>query len=157
MIVLGLILSVFAIGFFCWLLFTLAVYALPCFVGMTAAFAAYHHGYGVLESGVIGTPAGALTLAAGQFLFAWVRVPLLRAGIALLFAAPAAVAGYYATLGIAHIAMPHDTLSTVIAIIGAALVGATAWARMAINVPPAAAQGIQGGAAAPQFSLPAHS
>lgn len=29
MIILGIILSVFAIAFFCWLLFTLAVYALP--------------------------------------------------------------------------------------------------------------------------------
>ena len=121
MIVLGLILSVFAIGFFCWLLFTLAVYALPCFVGMIAAFAAYHHGYGVFESGIIAVIVGALTLAAGQVLFAWVRVPLLRAGIALMFAAPAAVAGYHATLGIAHIAMPHDTLSGVLAYIGAAL------------------------------------
>lgn len=155
MIILGLILSVFAIGFFCWLLFTLAVYALPCFVGMTAAFVAYQHSYGVFESGVIGVLAGALTLAAGQFLFAWVRVPLLRAGIALLFAAPAAVAGYHATLGIAHIAMPHGTLSTVLAYIGAALVGATAWARMAVFVSPAAGQGIQGGAAAPSLTLPA--
>lgn len=156
MIILGLILSVFAIGFFCWLLFTLAVYALPCFVGMTAAFAAYHHSYSALESGVIGILACALTLAAGQLLFAWVRVPILRAGIALLFAAPAAVAGYHATLGIAYIAMPHDTLSTVTAFIGAALVGATAWARMAINVPPDARRGIQDGGAAPQLSLPAH-
>ncbi len=31
MLILGLILSVFAIGFICWLLFTLAVYALPLF------------------------------------------------------------------------------------------------------------------------------
>lgn len=32
MLILGIILSVFAIGFFCWLLFTLAVYALPFLV-----------------------------------------------------------------------------------------------------------------------------
>jgi hypothetical protein len=31
MIVIGLILSVFGVGFLCWLLFTLAVYALPTF------------------------------------------------------------------------------------------------------------------------------
>lgn len=29
MIVIGLILSVFGVGFLCWLLFTIAVYALP--------------------------------------------------------------------------------------------------------------------------------
>ena len=31
MLVIGLILSMFAIGLFCWLIFTLAVYALPFF------------------------------------------------------------------------------------------------------------------------------
>ena len=34
MIIVGIILSVFGIGFFCWLLFTLAVYALPFFAGL---------------------------------------------------------------------------------------------------------------------------
>ena len=36
MIFLGIILSIAAIGFFCWLLFTLAVFALPFFAGLTA-------------------------------------------------------------------------------------------------------------------------
>jgi hypothetical protein len=31
MIIVGIILSVFGMGLFCWLLFTLAVYALPFF------------------------------------------------------------------------------------------------------------------------------
>ena len=31
MVVIGLVLSVVGLGFFCWLLFTLAVYALPFF------------------------------------------------------------------------------------------------------------------------------
>jgi hypothetical protein len=32
MLVIGLILSIFGIGLFCWLIFTLAVYALPFFI-----------------------------------------------------------------------------------------------------------------------------
>ena len=36
MLVIGLVLSVVGIGFLCWLLFTLAVYALPFFAGLTA-------------------------------------------------------------------------------------------------------------------------
>jgi hypothetical protein len=40
MIVIGLILSVFGVGFLCWLLFMLAVYVLPFFIGMTAGLAA---------------------------------------------------------------------------------------------------------------------
>jgi hypothetical protein len=135
MIVLGIILSIFAIGFFCWLLFTLAVYALPFFVAMTAAFAAYHHGYNLFGSGLIGLGAGIATLMVGQLLFASVRVTILRAAIALLFAIPAAIAGYHATLGIAHIALTHGALSDALAYIGAILVGATAWSRMAIYAP----------------------
>ena len=44
MIVIGLILSVFCAGSLCWLLFALAVYALPLFAGMMAGLAAYHGG-----------------------------------------------------------------------------------------------------------------
>jgi hypothetical protein len=156
MIILGIIFSVFAIAFFCWLLFTLAVYALPCFVGATAAFAAYHHGYGVIGAGLIALFAGAGTLALGQLLFATVRVPILRAGIALIFAIPAAVAGYHATLGIAHIAMPPSTLTEILAFVGATLVGGTAWSRMAIFVPPATGEVMQEGSVPSQLSFPAN-
>lgn len=156
MIILGIILSVFAIAFFCWLLFTLAVYALPFFVGLTAAFTAYHHGYGVLGSGLIAIVVGAGVLALGQLLFAGVRVPILRAGIALVFAVPAAVAGYHATLGIGHICIPAGTLSQILAYVGATLVGGTAWSRMAVFIPPAVDGATQEGSVPPQLSFPAN-
>jgi hypothetical protein len=41
-------LFVFGVGFFCWLLFNFAVYALPCFAGVTAGLAAFHSGAGVI-------------------------------------------------------------------------------------------------------------
>jgi len=44
MLVVGLILSLFGIGLFCWLIFTLAVQPLPFFVGLTAGMAAFHGG-----------------------------------------------------------------------------------------------------------------
>ncbi len=156
MIILGIILSVFAIAFFCWLLFTLAVYALPFFVGLTAAFTAYHHGYGVLGSGLIAVVAGAGVLALGQLLFAAVRPPILRACIALVFAIPAAVAGYHATLGITHICLPEGPLSQILAFVGATLVGGTAWTRMAIFIPPAVDGPTQERSVPPQLSFPAN-
>lgn len=155
MIILGIILSVFAIAFFCWLLFTLAVYALPVFIGMNAGFYAYHHGYGVIGSGLIAIVAGASILALGQLLFAAVRLPILRACIALVFAIPAAVAGFYATLGIAHICIPAGTLCEVLAFIGAALVGGTAWSRMAIFIPPANGEVVLEASVPSQLSSPA--
>ena len=47
MLILGLILSVFAIGFLCWLAFALAVHTLPLFIAITVGLAAYHHDAGL--------------------------------------------------------------------------------------------------------------
>jgi hypothetical protein len=48
MAIISLVLSIFGLGAICWLLFSLAVYALPFCVGMTIAFAASHGGSGVV-------------------------------------------------------------------------------------------------------------
>jgi hypothetical protein len=135
-LILGIILSAFGIAFFCWLLFTLAVYALPFFVAITAALAAFHSGAGFIGAIVVGIVVGIVTLAVGQLSFAIVRSPVIRAAIALLFAVPAAVAGYHATLGLSHIAAPSHWWAEVFAFIGAVLVGATTWARMTLFADP---------------------
>jgi hypothetical protein len=131
MIVIGLILSMFGIGFLCWLMFTLALYALPFFAAMTVGLAAYHSGAGVIGSILVGFAAGAVTLVAGQFAFAVVRLPVLRGAIIILFAAPAATAGYHASLAFAQIGVPSATWREAFAIVGAVFVGGTAFVRMA--------------------------
>jgi len=143
MLVLGIILSVFGIGFICWLLFTLAIYALPFFAGLTAGLAAFHSGAGVIGAFVVGILAGGATLAIGQIAFATVRTPLIRATIGLLYAVPAAIAGYSATHGLAQIGMPSESWREAFAMVGAILVGGTAWVRMAVYVPPDFGQGIE--------------
>ena len=135
MLIVGIIFSVFGIGFFCWLLFTLAVYALPFFAGLSAGFAAYHSGAGVIGALIVGVFAGGATLAIGQVAFAMISSPLIRAAIALLYAVPATIAGYHATLGLAHIGVPSEAWREVFAVIGAVLVGGTAWARMSLYNP----------------------
>ena len=132
MIIIGIVLSVFGLGFFCWLLFTLAVYALPFFAGVTAALAAYHSGSGVIGAIIVAVLAGAATLAIGQFAFATVRSPLLRAAIGLLYVVPATIAGYHATLGFAHIGVPAEGSREAFAVGGAILIGGTAWVRMTL-------------------------
>lgn len=136
MIVIGILLGVFGIGFFCWLLFALAVYALPFFASVTAGLAAFHSGAGVIGAMFVGALAGIATLAAGQVAFTATRSLLVRAAIALLFAAPAAVAGYHGTLGLAQIGVPSEGWRQAFAIIGAVLVGATAWTRMTLLADP---------------------
>ena len=136
MLVIGLILSMFGISLFCWLIVTLAVYALPFFVGLTVGMAAFHGGAGVFGALVVGIVAGALTLALGQVAFAVVRPPILRAAIAAAFAVPAAIAGYHAVLGLLQISVPSLMWREVFAWIGAIFIGGTAWARMTALAEP---------------------
>lgn len=147
MLVLELILSVFGIGFFCWLIFTLIVYALPFVIGLTAGMAAFHGGAGVIGALAVGIAIGALTLFIGQIAFASVRPLILRVAIGLLYAVPAGIAGYHAILGLSQIGVPSLLWREVFAWIGALLIGATAWARMSLFIPPARGQGVGEGRA----------
>lgn len=137
--VLGLILSIFAIGFLCWLLFTLAVYALPLFVAATAGLAAYNHDSSLFGALLVALLGGVATLAIGRAAFALVPSIMLRALIALLFAAPAAVAGYEAAFGLVHIGVASGAWCAAFGALGALFTGATAFARMAFHCPAGAA------------------
>ena len=123
------------------LLFALAVYALPFFAGVTAGLAAYHSGSGPIGAIVVGGIASSTTLLVAQIAFTTLRSPLIRAAIALLFAVPAAVAGYHAALGLAHIAIPVEGWREAMAAAGAIIVAVTAWTRIALFAPPDAGQG----------------
>jgi hypothetical protein len=135
MLVLGLGAGLLGLGGFCWLLFTFAVYALPCFVGLTAAIAAYHNGSGVVGAIALAVGVAAIAVVVGQMVFATVRSTIVRATIGVLFAAPAAVAGYHVALGFGHIAGLPPGWREAFAVIGAFAVGATAWGRMTMWTP----------------------
>ena len=132
MIIIGIILGVAAIGFLCWILFSLAVYALPFFAALSAGMWAYHSNAGPVGAILVGIVAGAATLVAGQVAFAFVRSTWILIAIALLFAAPAVFAGYYATFGLAKLTIPSGAWQVAISIFGAIVVGITAWTRMAL-------------------------
>ena len=73
MLALGLLLNFAGIGLFCWLIFTLAVYALPFFVGLYVFM--WHCTAVPASSGapLAGIAAGGMTLAIGQMAFAMTR------------------------------------------------------------------------------------
>lgn len=129
--ILGILLSIAAIGFFCWLLFTLAVFALPFFVGVSAGSWALHTGAGWLGAIVVGTVAAGLTFGIGQVLLAIVRPTWMKLAIALTFVAPAVRAGYHAVHGIVKHTMPSETWQIVFSGLGAIAVGVTAFLRVA--------------------------
>ena len=135
MLALGIVLNIIGLGFLCWALFTLAIYALPFFVGMTVGLYAHNSGTGPLGVFGCGIAAAAFVLVIGQTVFSLVRSPILRIAVALMFAAPAALAGYYATLGLSGLTMTSDAWRQVFAMIGAVVIGATAWARLAASSP----------------------
>ena len=136
MIFLGILVSLAAIGTMCWLLFNLAVFALPFFAGVSAGTWAYSTGAGWLGAILVGLVAAALTLGLGQFLLAFIRPLWIRLAIAFAFVAPAALAGYHATHGIMKHTMPSDTWQIIFSVIGAIAVGITALIRVTAMATP---------------------
>ncbi|QJX05012.1 hypothetical protein [Rhizobium brockwellii] len=131
MIILAILTSLAAIGLLCWLLFTLAVFALPAFVGVTAGAWAHGTGAGIPGAILVGAVAAALTLAAGHLLITFVRPMWLKLIVAIVFVAPAAIAGFHAAHGIARHLMPSEGWQITFSVIGAIAVGITAFIRVA--------------------------
>ena len=143
MIILAILGSLAAMGMLCWLLFTLAVFALPAFAGITAGVWAHQTGAGILGAIAIGVVAAGATLSIGQLLLIVLRPMWLKLLIAVAFVAPAAIAGYHATHSIVKHTTPSETWQIVFSVIGAVAVGITAFVRMtAMAAPGPSGQGI---------------
>jgi hypothetical protein len=131
MIILAILASLAAIGLLCWLLFTLAVFALPAFVGVTAGAWAHGTGAGIPGAVLVGAVAAALTLTAGYLVITFVRPMWLKLIVAIAFVAPAAIAGFHATHGVVKHLMPSEGWQIAFSVIGAITVGITAFVRVA--------------------------
>ena len=132
MLALGLLLNFAGIGLFCWLIFTLAVYALPFFVGLHVFMMALHGGAGILGAPLVGIAAGGMTLAIGQTAFAMTRSVITRAIVAALFAVPATLAGYQVVFAMSQLGVPSLAWREIFACISAVFIGGTAWTRLAV-------------------------
>jgi hypothetical protein len=141
MILLAFVLSLAAVAFLCWLLFNLAVYALPVFAGLTAGLAAWHAHAGLFGALTAAILAAGLTLALARFALAASSALAVRAGVGLLFAIPAAVAGYQATFGLGGLGSGAIGWRVALAVVGAVAVGGTAWIRMTRGPGPTAPGG----------------
>jgi hypothetical protein len=90
----AIVMTVMLIGMLSVLAYTLAIYALPFMLGLAAARFACDTGAGLIGAGLVGLLAGAASFGIVTLLCATVRAPMLRIAIAVIFAAPAAVAGH---------------------------------------------------------------
>ena len=125
------LMSVALIAGLCVLAYTLAVYALPFMLGVEAARFAYGTGSGLIGAGLVGLVAEAAAYGSLAFVFASLRSPILRLIVALVFAAPAAVAGYALVHGVTREAVPSEVWRQIFCIIGGGFVGVSALVRLA--------------------------
>jgi hypothetical protein len=115
----------------CVLAYTLAVYALPFMLGVEVARWAYASGSGLIGAGLVGLVTGAVAYGLLIVLFMAARPPILRLAVALVSAAPAAVAGYALVHGITGEAAPSEVWRTIFCLIGAGVTGLSALMRIA--------------------------
>ncbi|MBS7706716.1 hypothetical protein [Chelatococcus asaccharovorans] len=130
------IMSVALIAMLCVLAYTLAVYALPFMLGLTAAQFAYQTGSGLIGAGLVGLIAAGAAFSILAFLFHARRPPILRLIAALAFAAPAAVAGYALVHGVTKVSVPSEIWRQIFCLIGGGFVGVSAVMRLGISPMP---------------------
>lgn len=136
MMILSILLGIVAIGFGCWLLYTLAVFALPAFAGVTIGLWADHAGAGLAGGIAAGGIAAFLSLVVLQAGLMLARPLWLRAAFVLAFVAPAAIAGFHATHGIVKHAVPSPIWQFAFSLIGGLAVGITAFVRLTTLAAP---------------------
>jgi hypothetical protein len=138
MLIIGVLLNIVGLGIFCWALFALATHALPFFVGMSVGIYSFQAGAGPFGAIVVGFVAAGFTLVVGQYAFSVARSPIVSLVIGLLFAIPAARAGYDVTLALAQFGIPREWWRETFAVVSATIiVGGTAWARLSMQTDPA--------------------
>jgi len=128
--ILAALFAVIAITLLCSLLMTLTIHALPFYVDLTVGVWAHSNGTGLIGTTAAAIVAGIATLVTLHILIATVQSPVLRAGLGLVFAAPAAFAAYHAVHGIMSTTMPASTWSVSLSLLGAAIVGVVAWRQI---------------------------
>ena len=117
-------------------MFTIAVFALPTFVCVSAGIWAHETGAGLLGAIVIGAVGAGIALGVGQLLLVILRPAWLKLLVALAFVAPAAIAGFHATHGIVKHTMPSEAWQLVFSVVGAIAVAVTAFIRVTSLTPP---------------------
>lgn len=129
------LMSVALIAILCVVAYTLAVYALPFMLGLTAAQFAYQTGSGLIGAGLVGMVAAGVAFGVLAVLFETLRSPILRLIVALIFAVPAAIAGYALVHGVTKEAVPSEIWRQIFCIVSGGFVGISALLRLAAPLP----------------------
>jgi len=112
----------------CLFIYSMATYALPIAIGWLAGHWAFETGAGELGAGVVGIITGGLVFGLVQSAFA--RNPSLRWLIILIFAGPAAFAGYTLVMQFSQSSIPSPVWRQILSLIAGAFSGGSAIARL---------------------------
>lgn len=126
------VMSTVLIGTLCVLAYWLAVYALPAMLGFEIARIAYLTGTGMIGASLIGFIMGALAYSLLSILYISVRSQAARIAVGLIFALPAAAAGYALISGISANTVPSEHWRVMFCILGGLLVGSAAFTRLSV-------------------------
>lgn len=122
------------VALLCVIAYRLAVYALLFFIWLAAAQFAYQAGACLIGAGLIGLFSAGVAFGVLAGLFETIRTPVIRLIVALIFAAPAAVAGYALVYGVTKEAMPSEIWRHIFCIVGGGFVGMSALTQLANGV-----------------------
>ncbi|EXL02368.1 hypothetical protein BG46_07215 [Brucella anthropi] len=115
----------------CSLAYMLATYAVPFFFAVMATRFAFATRAGYIGAGIVGLFAGVASYGLLAYLYATLRSPGSRLAIALVFAVPAAIAGFVLAHGVAREAVPSEVWQKIFSLIGGAFVGLSALTKLA--------------------------
>jgi hypothetical protein len=127
-----LVMCVMLTGTLCVLAYRFAVHALPIMLGFQVAYIVYGTGAGLIGAGVVGLVAGAVAFGLLSAVFVSAKSPIARLIIGLMFALPAAGAGYALISGFSASAVPSEIWRQIFCIISGVFVGAAAFTRLAV-------------------------
>ena len=115
--------TLFGLGALCWIMFNLAVYALPFAIGLTSGMYLHETGQGVFLSIIAGLFIGGFVTALGEFAFDRIRWAPLKLAIGLIYAVPAGIAGFHAAKGLAEFGSAGAVTITFLSWLGALIIG----------------------------------
>lgn len=121
-------LMLIGIGFMIYFLFAAATYVLPLYAGLSAGLAALRAGASYAGALLLGITASLLVIFLGQVATQLAPSRHLRIAIMLLFAVPAAIAGFQVTSALLHLGRV-GSWGVVFALAGAIATGVAAAKR----------------------------
>ena len=125
-----------ALALMLWLIRELSIYAMPFGIGLMAFLGLYHHQPGIFIPLLGGVIAAGVAFGAWWMLFQVSASPILRAVVALSFAAPPTVIAYLGALQIARLGIASALVCQVVAIAAALYIAVQSWQRIASHEGP---------------------